>query len=76
MTTDLAVTWGERLQAVRDAKKVSVRELATRVGVSTQYVYLLQSGVNTPSDDLRVKIAAALDVRVEDIWSYPQDVAS
>lgn len=72
MTTDLAVTWGGRLQRVRDEKQVSVRELATRVGVSTQYVYLLQSGVNTPSDDLRVKIATALDVRVEDIWSYPE----
>lgn len=72
MTTDLAVTWGERLQAVRDQKKVSVRDLATQVGVTTQYIYLLQSGTNTPSDDLRVKLAAALEVKVEDIWSYPE----
>lgn len=72
MTTDLAVTWGERLQAVRDAKQVSVRDLAARVGVTTQYIYLLQTGRYSPSDDLRVKIAAALTVRVEDIWAYPE----
>jgi DNA-binding XRE family transcriptional regulator len=72
MTTDLAVTWGERLQAVRDEKNVSVRELASQVGVTTQYIYLLQTGRYSPSDDLRVKLAAALAVKVEDIWSYPE----
>ena len=72
MTTDLAVTWGQRLQAVRDQKDVSVRDLATQVGVTTQYIYLLQTGAHTPSDELRMKIAAALEVRVEDIWSYPE----
>ena len=76
MATDLAVTWGERIRAERRKQKLSVRELAQRAEISTQYVYLLQSGVNTPSDELRVKIAAALGVRVEDIFSYPQDVAS
>jgi transcriptional regulator with XRE-family HTH domain len=76
MTTDLAVTWGERLRDERRKQKLSVRELARRAEISTQYVYLLQSGANTPSDELRVKIAAVLGVRVEDIFSYPQDMAS
>jgi DNA-binding XRE family transcriptional regulator len=71
MTTDLAVTWGERLRSERRRRKVSVLELSRHAEVSPQYIYMLEAGRYSPSDDLRVKLAAALEVKVEDIWSYP-----
>lgn len=72
MTTDLAVTWGKRLRDERVRKDVSVLELSRHAEVSPQYIYMLEAGRYSPSDDLRLKLAAALEVRVADIWSYPE----
>jgi DNA-binding XRE family transcriptional regulator len=72
MATELAVTWGKRLRDERVRKDVSVLELSRHAEVSPQYIYMLEAGRYSPSDDLRLKIAAALEVRVEDIWSYPE----
>lgn len=76
MGTDLNTTWGHRLKSVRAQRGMSALELSRRAEITSQYVYMLEAGRYSPSDEVRVRIAAALEVQVEDIWSYPQDVAS
>lgn len=71
MGNDLNVTWGHRLKSAREKRGLSAAELSRRAEITSQYVYMLEAGRYSPSDEVRVRIAAALEVQVEDIWSYP-----
>lgn len=74
--TDLLATWAARFKHTREQQGLTVREVADRAGVTTQYIYLIEDGKNSPSDTLRMRLAAALNVRVCDVWTYPDEVAS
>lgn len=71
MGNELNETWGRKLREVRKQRKVSVLKLSREAEVSPQYVYMLEQGRYSASDEVRLKIASALEVQVEDIWSYP-----
>lgn len=72
MANDLNTTWGSRLKSVRAQRGMSALELSRRAEITSQYVYMLERGQYSPSDEVRLRIAAALDVQVEDIWSYSE----
>jgi DNA-binding XRE family transcriptional regulator len=71
MANELNITWGQKLREVRTQREISVLELSRSAEVSPNYIYMLENGKNGASDELRMKLAKALDVQVEDIWSYP-----
>ena len=71
MANELNTTWGQKLRSVRKQRGLSVLNLSRDADVSPAYIYMLETGKYGASDDVRVRIAAALEVQVEDIWSYP-----
>lgn len=49
-------------------------ELADKLGVSRQTVYAIEKGKFNPSVTLALKIAAFLDVRVEEVFNIKEEV--
>lgn len=71
MTNELNVTWGQKLREVREQRQVSVLELSRAAEVSPNFIYMLETGKSGASDEMRMKLAKALAIQVEDVWSYP-----
>jgi putative transcriptional regulator len=64
----LAETLGNRLREAREAKDWTQAELAERIGVSRKTVNTVENGVFVPSTVVALKLAAALDSTVEDLF--------
>ena len=62
-----------RLQAIRTSRGISAADLAARVGVSRQSVYAIEAGTYIPNTELSLKLARALEVTVEAIFSLPHE---
>ena len=61
---------GQRLRELRDKADLSVRELAKRIGVSSPFLSVIELGRRFPSEEILAKLAAALNVPVEDLKQY------
>lgn len=59
---------GERIRARRHELGVSQQGLADATAVSRQTVISMEQGNYAPSVYLALRVAAALDVTVEDLW--------
>lgn len=60
---------GYKIKEVREAKKMSQTELAEKSNVSRTVINQLETGVRrVTTTDTLVKIASALNVKVEDIF--------
>ena len=53
--------------------EMSQQELADRIGVSRMTVYSIENDRYVPSTVLALRIAKVFGVRVEDIFSLPED---
>jgi transcriptional regulator with XRE-family HTH domain len=63
-----SLTFGEHLKRTRIAKKISQRELATRVGVDFTYLSKIENNrMAPPSEDTIKKIANVLDENADDL---------
>ncbi|MGF6927377.1 transcriptional regulator with XRE-family HTH domain [Chitinophaga sp. W2I13] len=58
--------FGKKLQKLRKAKKLSIRNFAYAAELSVSYVQKLEIGVSNPSYTTLLKIADALHVRLSD----------
>lgn len=67
---DLATEWGRRMRSIRRDKELTATALADEVGISRPYLHRLEAGQYVPSDGIRIKIAAALGVQVDEIFTY------
>lgn len=71
---DLRAEWGRRLQERREKAGLSIGAMARKVDVDKsayRRIELGEVGSRGTGDDLKMRIATALDCRVEDIWAYP-----
>ena len=59
-----AITVGEKINQIREMKKVSVQELAERTGIETPLIQKIEQDKNVPSLAPLIKIARALGVRL------------
>jgi len=57
-----------RLREARDTKGWTQAELAARVGVSRKTINTVENRVFTPSATLAIKLAAALELSVEQLF--------
>ncbi len=60
---------GERIKARRNELGLSQQALATVTDVSRQTIIAMEQGNYAPSVHLALRVAAALDVTVEDLWT-------
>ena len=68
----MAETLGNRLREAREAKAWTQAELAERIGVSRKTVNTVENGVFVPSTVVALKLAGALECRVEDLFFLPE----
>jgi transcriptional regulator with XRE-family HTH domain len=61
---------GQRLRELRDRADLSARELAKRIGVSSPFLSDIELGRRFPSEEVLGKLAAALNVPLEDLKQY------
>ncbi len=58
------------IKEIRIKKKLSLRKLAELSGVSKSYLSELENNLKCPTILTLCKIADALDVKVEDLYTY------
>ena len=58
---------GRRIKHYRSEKKLSQEELANSVFASSNHISYIETGVKTPSLELLISIANALDVSADDL---------
>ena len=59
-------TFGDVLQALRQARKLTQEELAFRSGLDRTYISLLERGRRVPTIDTLFKLSRSLEVKPED----------
>lgn len=59
------MTFGDRLNLIRKQKKIRQADLGKLIGTSGDIIGKYERGENTPSIDVAVKIATALDVTLD-----------
>jgi putative molybdopterin biosynthesis protein len=64
-----------RLQEIRNARGLAAAELAQRVGVSRQTIYAIEDGSFVPNTAVSLRLARALDVTVEQIFSIDEETS-
>lgn len=60
----LQIEIGEKINKLRTEKKLSMRELGEKLGVSHAHISKLEKGINGPSVDLLEKIAEFFDIDI------------
>lgn len=64
-----------RVAALRAERGVSASRLAELAGVSRQTIYAIESGAFAPNTAVALRLARALDARVEDLFVLPDAAA-
>jgi putative transcriptional regulator len=71
--TTLADSLGNRLREVREERGWTQAELAARIGVSRKTVNTIENRVFVPSTLIALKLARALELPVEELFSISSD---
>lgn len=58
----------ERLKEARAKKNLSVKDLADTCGVSVSAIQMYECGERVPRDDVKKRLAEALEERVQDLF--------
>jgi len=60
------------LGALRQKRGISAAQLAKTAGVTRQTIYAMEAGSYVPNTAVALRLAQALEVKVEDLFSLPQ----
>ena len=63
-------TLGERIREIRQERDLSLRELATRIGVSAAFMSDVELGRRNPSDKHLEEVARVLETSLDDLQKY------
>jgi putative molybdopterin biosynthesis protein len=66
---------GNQVRAIREARGISQAALADAASLSRQSVSAIETGRATPAVDVALRIARALECRVEDLFASPAQAA-
>jgi len=75
--TDVPVEeWAARIYEARRARRLSQRQLARQAGICQQTVSKIESADSCPSDQLKIRLARALEMPPHLLFPWPaQDLA-
>ena len=65
---------GKRIKALRNAKGLTQEDIADKIGISRQKYARVESGTNSITLDILVKIAKELNVQVGDITKVLEEM--
>jgi transcriptional regulator with XRE-family HTH domain len=66
------IRFGETFRQVREQQRVSVAELASRTGISTQRISNLEAGRLDPTFDVLMRLARRMGVRASALIPRPE----
>ncbi len=69
---DLKARFGQRLSALREARGLSPHQLATAVGITSQFVGRLESGQRAPSFKILEALAFTVGVDPAEMFQRPR----
>lgn len=61
---------GQRIAALRKARKLTQEQLAESIGCSVEFISLVERGVNAPSVAGLEKFAKVLKVEVKELFTF------
>ena len=70
LTKPTAQRWGEAIRKARTDLRLSILELATRVGMDPGHLSRVERGLAGIGDEYRVALAEALGRRANDLFTY------
>lgn len=76
MTRSLSEKFGNRLYRIRKERKLTQLELAERINVSSDFIGLMERGVNSPSFKTLEKLSNVLEVPVYQFFHFDDDIDS
>ena len=62
--------FGNRLKAIRLDRKLTQEEFAELVGISVDFLSLIERGVNSPSFEVLERMADRLDLQVRELFDF------
>jgi len=62
--------FGNRIKAIRLDRKLTQEEFAELVGISVDFLSLIERGVNSPSFEVLERMADRLDLRVRELFDF------
>lgn len=73
LTKPTAQRWGEAIRKARTDLRLSILELATRVGMDPGHLSRVERGLAGIGDEYRIALADALGVRANDLFTYDSE---
>ncbi|MEK7995832.1 MAG: helix-turn-helix transcriptional regulator [Planctomycetota bacterium] len=73
MSSRLRRQFGERLRQIRLERALTQEQFAELVGISVDFLSLIERGINAPSFDSLEQIAGRLGVPVAFLFTFPAD---
>ena len=67
-----AIDCGRRVSETRKLRGYDRARLAALVGTGVPTIFRIETGTLNPRDHMKLAIAAALVVEVEDLWPFPR----
>ena len=64
--------FGTRLRSIRKARDLSQEPFAEMLGISVDFLSLIERGINSPSFDKLEQMALRLQVPVKELFDFPQ----
>lgn len=74
-SSELQVEWGRRIRKLRRDKELTVSEVARKIGIHRNHLHRIEGGAAC-SDEVRLRIADALGVKPEEIFTFKLRSAS
>jgi transcriptional regulator with XRE-family HTH domain len=72
----LRKAFGTRLRSIRRARDLSQEHFSEVLGISVDFLSLIERGINSPSFDTLEMIASRLHIPVKDLFDFPQKRSS
>ena len=62
--------FGNRLKAIRRDRELTQEQFAELVGISVDFLSLIERGVNAPSFEVLERMAGRLDLQVRELFDF------
>ena len=66
--------FGNRLKAIRLDRELTQEEFAELVGISVDFLSLIERGINAPSFEVLERMADRLDLQVRELFDFRKAV--
>jgi transcriptional regulator with XRE-family HTH domain len=68
----LRKSFGARLRSIRKVRDLSQERFAEMLGISVDFLSLIERGINSPSFDTLERMAKSLRVHVKDLFDFQE----